>query len=434
MNLVPFMEQWHMLPPPGGTVLVAVSGGRDSMCLLHYLHALGRERDFTVAAGHLNHAMRPEADSDEAFVRDFCRRLDIPFYTQKLPVYEMAAAWGLTVEETGRRARYDFLEQTADAIGADRIATAHHRNDQAETVLLHLLRGTGPQGLGGIPPVRGRYIRPLLQTPREEVEQYNARHGIGHVEDSTNRDLSYGRNRLRLSVWPELEKIHPAVRENIARCAELTRQESEFLDALAARRLPPRGTEIPCAVLLCAPPVLQRRMIRLLMSRLPAGKKDVGAEHIEAAVRLAQAGGVLHLPSGIEVLCRSGIFCLRMEGKAPPPMALTPGENRWGSWTITLSRQRPEGESTALKYGGEPLSVRRWQGTDRLTLPGSRGSRSLKRLFLDSGILPEERDTLPVICLDEQVSYVHKVGLDRRYLPEKTGAGLYVAIKYVGNK
>ena len=151
------------------------------MCLLHYLHHLGQERGFAVAAAHLNHLMRPTAQRDEDLVRALCASLDVPFYTEKADVYALCDAWGLTVEETGRRARYDFLRRTASAIRADFIATAHHREDQAETVLLQLLRGTGPQGLSGIPPVRDGIIRPLLDTPRAAIESYIRAHGLTSV-------------------------------------------------------------------------------------------------------------------------------------------------------------------------------------------------------------------------------------------------------------
>ena len=134
LNALPWMARWQMLPPPGGTILCAVSGGRDSVCLLHYLHHLGQTHGFTVAAAHLNHLMRPTAQRDEDFVRALCASLDVPFHTEKADVYALCDTWGLTVEETGRRARYDFLRRTASAIHADFIATAHHREDQAETV------------------------------------------------------------------------------------------------------------------------------------------------------------------------------------------------------------------------------------------------------------------------------------------------------------
>ena len=152
MDLTGWMAQWNMFPPPGGVILCAVSGGRDSMCLLHYLHQLSRERDFRVAAAHLNHGMRQTAERDEGLVRSFCAEREIPFYVGYEKVYDRAREWDLSVEETGRRLRYAFLARTAEETGADRIATAHHMGDQAETVLLNLLRGTGPCGA---PALRG---------------------------------------------------------------------------------------------------------------------------------------------------------------------------------------------------------------------------------------------------------------------------------------
>lgn len=424
MDLIPWMEQFAMLPEPGGMVLCAVSGGRDSMCLLHYLDRIAPQYGFAVAAAHLNHLMRGEdARRDEAFVRDFCCSRNIPFYTEAVPVYELAQEWKLGVEEAGRRARYDFLERTADDIGASRIATAHHMGDQAETVVLHLLRGTGTEGLGGIPPVRGRYIRPLLNTTRQEIEDYLERYGIAYVEDSTNTDRHYARNRLRLDIWEELEKIHPAARENIARTAAIVRRENDYLDLLAEERLPVEGTVIPCSALLAAPEVLQRRMVRLLLDRLPAGKKDVGAVHIEGVVSLARSGGILTLPSGITAICRDGRLTLTIIAPEEGELTLSDGENRWGDYTITISET---GGDFAL--GAGRLSVRAWRGSDRLTLSDSRGSRSLKRLFVDAGIPPEQRGTIPVICVDGCAAAVPGIGISTEFLPERSGKERYITM------
>lgn len=421
MDLIPYMEQFAMLPEQGGVVLCAVSGGRDSMCLLHYLYSISDARGFTVAAAHLNHLMRgADAGRDESFVRDFCAAHDIPFYTEAVPVYEMAEMWNLSVEETGRRARYDFLERTADAIGASRIATAHHMGDQAETVILNLLRGTGTEGLGGIPPVRGRYIRPLLNTTRQEIEAYLETHGIGHVEDSTNTDLHYARNRLRLDIWEKLESINPAARENIARTAGIVRRESDYLNTLAAERLPKGGTTLDCATLLAAPEALQRRMVRLLMDRLPTGKKDVGAVHIEGILALAASGGTLNLPAGMTAVSRDGKLMLTALAPAMEEMTLTAGKNRWGEYTIILNEVSGD---FALRPG--TFTVRAWQSRDRLTLPGSRGSRSLKRLFADAGIPVEERDSIPVLCIDGRAAAVPGIGIHTEFLPEDSGKEIY---------
>ncbi|MBQ1675269.1 MAG: tRNA lysidine(34) synthetase TilS [Oscillospiraceae bacterium] len=416
MDLIPWMEQWDMLPQPGGTVLCAVSGGRDSMCLLHYLYTLSLRRDFRVAAAHLNHGMRPTAQRDETLVRRFCEERDVPFFVGYEKVYDRARDWDLGVEETGRRLRYEFLSRTADEIGAERIATAHHMGDQAETVLLNLLRGTGAEGLGGIPPVRGRLIRPLLNTSRAEIETYVAENAIAYVEDETNTDLSYSRNRLRLVIRPELEKINGAAVENVARAAAIVRRESAYLDELAASYLHNQEARIGCRELLYAPEALRPRILRLLLDRLDCGKKDFGRVHLAALERLCRTGGTLDLPSGVRAVCRGGILELvRETDDVPGEVVLTKDcPVVWGDYEICL--RRPDPDTLNLRSG--TVSVRTWRSGDRLTLPGSRGARSLKRLFADAGVPPFRRDRTPVLCVDGKAAAVIGLGADTAYLTE----------------
>ena len=395
------------------------------MCLLHYLHHLGQERGFAVAAAHLNHLMRPTAQRDEDLVRALCASLDVPFYTEKADVYALCDAWGLTVEETGRRARYDFLRRTASAIRADFIATAHHREDQAETVLLQLLRGTGPQGLSGIPPVRDGIIRPLLDTPRAVIESYIRAHGLTYVTDETNLDQSYARNRLRLSLWPELAAINPELTAHICHTADILRAENDYLDAQAAALLPPDGTSVPCEAVLSAPPVLRPRMLRLLAARLPVGKKDFTAAHYRALEQLCHTGGALSLPGGAQALSRGGTLSLTLPPVPPEPQPLQEGHNTFGPWRITVTRMPVPG-ALALQDG--PLTVRPWRRDDRMTLPGSRGPRSLKRLLADRGIAPPQRDAWPVLCRDDRPTAVWLVGTDTKALPADAGHTIYITI------
>lgn len=423
MDLRPFMERWGMLPPSGGTMLVAVSGGRDSVCLLHYLATM--PRDFSVAAAHLDHGQRPTAGRDVAFVRQLCRELDVPLTVERADVPALARQRGVGLEEAGRMARYDFFRRTADGLGAQRIATAHHAADQAETVLLNLVRGTGMQGLAGIPPVRGRIVRPLLETSRDDIETYLKTHGLSHVEDETNRDTSLGRNRLRREVMPGLLSLHPGAAASICRTAELLRREDAFLDSLAAAYLPQEGLSASRERLLSAPEVLRLRALRLLAGRLPVGKKDFTAAHYRALETLAQTGGALSLPGGASAVCRDGALTL---SDAPAPLdeaALRPGDNLAGLWRITLS-DAPVPDALALRSG--PWTVRPWRRDDRLTLPGSRGSRSLKRLFAERGIAPPERDTWPVLCLAGRPAAVWRVGIDQKALPECSGNTIYITI------
>lgn len=427
MDLLAWMEQWHMLPQKGGVILCAVSGGRDSVCLLHYLHAIGERCGFSVAAGHYNHHMRPTAQRDEDFVRELCCKLGIPFYTDGAEVCTVAKKRRVGVEEAGRQLRYEFLEQLADSIGAEKIATAHHMGDQAETVLLQLLRGTGPEGLAGIPPVRGRLIRPLLQTSRREIENYLDEHGLGHVEDETNDSLDFSRNRLRKNVMPELEKIHPALRQNIARTAQIVRKENNYLDELAQSYLPQNGMRISCEDLLRAPEALRPRVVRMLMSRLATGKKDVGAVHVEAILRAVECGGesLTALPERAAAIVRDGYLQLCELPASAPKTLLQEGCTRWGEWRVTLQRKKaderqiPHAIYLAYDTMEKEVQVDTCAATERLTLQGSRGSRGVKRLLTERGVPPEERLQTPCIRVGGALAAVVGVGTDVAFLPEK---------------
>ncbi len=434
MELLGWMEQWNMLPPTGGTVLCAVSGGRDSVCLLHYLHSIADDCGFAVAAAHYNHHMRPTAQRDEDFVRQLCRQLRVPFYTDGADVVAVAEKTGRGVEETGRELRYAFLQELADRIGAQRIATAHHMGDQAETVLLNLLRGTGPEGLAGIPPVRGRLIRPLLNTPRQEIELYLQRNGLQHVEDETNESMAFARNRLRRSVLPELEQINPALRQNIARTAAIVRGEDEYLNRLAGEYLPKEGTQIPCDSIRSAPSVLRPRIVRLLMARLETGKKDVSATHIEAVVRMAEEcrGGMVSLPAGMVALCRDGQLLLTEQNAPADAVSLAEGQNCWGGWEITVRRVPCNAEKKEnalyLRSDVSQMQADRWNSRDRLTLPDSRGARSVKRLLTERGIPPEQRTHIPCIRVEGKAAAVYAVGTDLEFVPAKTGEAAEIII------
>ena len=362
-------------------------------------------------------------------MKKLCEQLDVPFYTEGCDVVKAAAEAGLGVEEMGRRLRYDFLERLAQRLGAERIATAHHMADQAETVLLNLLRGTGPEGLGGIPAVRGRLIRPLLNTPRQEIERYLDDFGLGHVEDETNESLAFARNRLRKNVMPELEKINPALRQNIARTAAIIRREDDYLNSLAAGYLPCEGTQADCRRLLEAPEVLRARAVRLLAKRLDTGKKDWGAVHVETILELVKTGrdGCLSLPDGMMAVCSGGV--LRLERAVAPvdsAMALTEGGHCWNGWHVTVRRvpgnaERKENAVYLREESLGALQLDAWRGGEGMALPGSRGKRSIKRLLTERGVPPQARQGVPCVRVGGTAAAVYGVGTDIDYLPEENG-------------
>ena len=420
-----FCRQWDMLPAEG-TVLCAVSGGRDSMALLDILLRLLEGTGVRLAAAHFNHCLRTTADRDEQFVREWCGRHGVTFLAGRGDVRAYAAGTG--VEDAARQMRYAFLEEAADRLGASRIATAHHQDDNAETVLLHLLRGTGLRGLCGIPPVRGRIIRPLLEISRAEIDGYVAERHIPYVEDETNGDAAYTRNRLRLEVLPLLEEISPGCTARIATASSLLREEEERLQAEAEEILPAgNGEEIvlPVPVLGRQDAAMRRRLVRAMGLRLGV---TLTRRQVEAVLRLG-SGGMVSLPGELCAVRLAHKLILRKMGPLPPPMLLRFGRQIWGDWQVTL-RELPgpqdQGvDSLVLDASVGPLSIGAWDGSGRLAVEN--GSRTLKRLFMDCGIPVQRRREHPVIYAGGRPVAALGVGVDWDLRPQAGRACLVVS-------
>ena len=409
--------------PRGGRVLCAVSGGLDSMCLLHFLHTWGRTRNFTVLAAHFNHRLREKsADRDEAFVRHWCAAEGIPFFSGSGDVRELAAEEGLSVEEAARKLRYAFLEETAAREGCAAILTAHHADDNAETMLLNLLRGTGIRGLAGIPEVRGNILRPFLQITRAELAEYAAAHDIPHVEDETNQLDDAARNVLRHRVLPVLRELNPRAAENMARTAELALRDEEALTCAAERLLEQGGTEpgrcawLPVRSCDGQPPAVLARTVGIMLERTGGHRKDLTAAHTEAVLELLRGlpGRAIDLPYGLTARREADV--LRICRKNVPETAVlrTGVPTEWNGWTLTLL-DRPAGMGLALRSGDETVTVGPCPPGERLTLPETHGGgRTVKRLCLDRGIPLAERETLPAIYLNGKLAAGWRLGADVR--------------------
>jgi tRNA(Ile)-lysidine synthase len=274
-------------------VLVGLSGGSDSVGLLLLLREASVHGRFQLAgAAHFNHGSRASSDRDEAFCRDLTAQLDVPFLRDGANVRQVAEAEGISFEDCARRLRYAFLHRAAQDLGADRIAVGHTRDDQAETFLLKLARGAGATGLGAIYPRRGDVIRPLLDVSREDVRRWLLEHGQAWMEDETNADLSNPRNRIRHRVLPELDDAYGGpTRAQLARAAELAREDGQWLDAQAAARLEVLGRkgqdclEFDAAALLVEPAPLRRRLFLQAMRSMADGR-EIGLEHVEFALEV----------------------------------------------------------------------------------------------------------------------------------------------------
>ena len=308
----------HNLLPPGSRVVVGVSGGSDSVALTLLLRDLAQHGGFSVLGlAHLNHQLRGTAARDEAFCRDFAARLGLPVIVQAADVQTYAASNRLSLEDAARRVRYEFLGRAAAELGASVIAVGHTQDDQAETFLLKLMRGAGATGLGGVYPRRGLVVRPLLEVAREHLRDYLRARGEAWVEDETNDDRANPRNRVRHVVLPELDRtLGGDARPALARAAALIREDAEWLDELAQDRFTALATVIPDGVELEAgglqgePPPMRRRIL-LHALRQVAGGREVGLEHIEAALTvLAGQNGGVDLPGSRGELRRGKLVLL----------------------------------------------------------------------------------------------------------------------------
>ena len=283
--------------PHGAKVLCAVSGGADSMCLLHLLFSKREELGIEVYAGHYEHGLRGEESLRDAdFVENFCKSNDIVCTVEHGNVNEYAAKCHMSTEEAARELRYDFLQRTAEKLGCDRIATAHNADDNAETMLFNLCRGSGNLGLCGIPPVRDNIIRPLLRQSRAEIEAYLRENAVSNVEDSSNESDDYSRNIIRHHVSPVLKQINSAFADSAMTAAELLRQDEDCLDAMAEDFVAAHfdGESIVCKELQGLHRAVSSRVFRKIW---PVALNSTHVNELDSFV-MGEGLGFLDLPGG----------------------------------------------------------------------------------------------------------------------------------------
>lgn len=428
---------------PGESVLVALSGGADSVALLRVLCELG----YPVRAFHLNHCLRgAESERDETFCRALCARLEIALTVERIDIAAAAREQGSGVEETARRIRYARLQEVAQ--GA-KIATAHTADDNLETVLFHLVRGTGPKGLAGIPPVRGQIIRPLLRVERAQVEAYLALLGQDYVTDSTNADETYTRNRIRHTVVPALRAIQPSAAQAVARLGDLLRQDEDCLGGLAQECLaqaarPDGAWEI--APMRQAHPAVRARALRCLLTQSGMPLRDVTAQHVLALERLLESenpSACCALPHGFTARREYGVLRLMREENQPmrPAVPLSvPSDQLMWEGSVRVSVHVLENNEVFYKSFNTfcvdcgtidfvSLCVRTRRAGDRIRLTEKGGSRTLKKLLIDRKIPRCKRDGLAVIADKTGVIAVQDIGMDCSRSPQ---GGARIQIKIEG--
>lgn len=433
------IERFHMLTS-GDTVVVGVSGGADSMALLHYLHAMRGEYGITLVACHVNHGIRADdAVRDERAVCDFCLARSIPCEVVRADVPALSKQRGMTLEECGRAVRYEAFERLAQARGA-KIATAHTLSDSLETMLFFLARGTGLRGLCGIPPVRGRIIRPLIEATRGEVEAYCAANAIAYMTDSTNVSPDYTRNRIRLEVVPALMSVHPAGANAVRQTLDALRADEECLTSLAEHALAGCAREggYDMAALRALPEALR---VRALMAVLRGNGLAVRAGFLYGLTSMlkGETAGITLSPE-VSARAERGVLRLRHDDRREPPpdyrVPLREGITPLYDGVSVQARIFEQQDSDCLKkihpkllkntidydsiIGTAYFRPRR-EG-DFIRLAGRGCTKTLKKLMNESK-LSQERRARTVVLADEQgVIWVQGFGCAQRAAPTPTTA------------
>lgn len=441
------IRKYYMLSQ-GDHVLVGLSGGPDSVCLLTILHRLN-EPGVALSAVYIDHGLRPHETPDEIeFCADICNSMNIRFITQHINVKSYAKEKGLSKQEAARELRYDILCRIAVEKGDNKIALGHNADDQAETVIMRLLRGAGPSGLSGIPPVRvigGKQlciIRPLIETERVEIENFLGNEGIGFIVDSSNLGHTYLRNRIRHTLIPGIKDINKEFINAILRTSDIFRDEERYFELLVTKalmKLISRKTD--SAIELFSGPleimdtVLLRRVLRRAIDETK-GLRAIGFVHIEDMLHLIKSGNSgdrIYLPKGIRVI--KGYSTLIITSKQPVRLGAytveVPGELvlkessmvvRSAVVGIGEAEDCGDGKNNAVIDADKvslPLTIRGRSDGDCFYPAGFGRRKKLQDYFVDEKVPRDERDAIPLLISGNDIAWVMGYRMDERYRLDK---------------
>ena len=417
----------------GDAILIACSGGPDSLALVHLFLDLREIYKLRISVGHVDHMFRgAESKADADFVRNFCKYHHIPFYLKTVDVPAFAKEKSLSDEAAARIVRYDFLRELAVKLGGALIATAHHRDDQAETILLHLFRGAGSQGIAGIRPKSCGIIRPFLSVTRQEIERYCKEKNLTPRIDATNSETEYLRNKIRLELMPVLKKTYnPVMPAALCRSAELIGAEHDFINASAKMLWKDIVSETDGKLIINRQRLqdlhiaLQREVLRLAVMKAAGDLNGWGFLHIEQMitfVKTAKTGTILELPKQFVLVCdyQTVELChkstlkqpatqdvyqiLRVPGFTPIPLL---------QLTVQVEKMNEYVKSTGLnnivcdmdRLNGE-LFLRLRRDGDRFQPSGMSGFKKLKDFFIDNKVARVDRDRIPIFCDQNTIFWV----------------------------
>lgn len=435
----------HTMFASGDVVLVAVSGGPDSVAMLSVLAEAASEFEISLHVFHLNHMLRETATEDAHFVEELAARMNLPATIEAFDVAAYCEEQKCGVETGAREVRYRLMDEVADRIGATKIATGHTLDDQVETSLMRLVRGAGATGLRGIPAVRGRYVRPLIGATRAQVVEWCENHGLSYRLDETNAVSDQLRNLVRLQILPVLEKANPNIRETILRAMELLTEDDEFLSELAADTL--RQLERQSATgrirmdldaFTALPAALSNRVIRATVDKLGGDASDLTKDQLDEVRRQLDGNTPVevHLTGGLRLWTEYGDIIVARESAEPPDVERTlaiPGTTEVPELGIAITARFVDRNDLADTPSGDgSAAVDAAAVADRLTVTGPRsgdrfrpfgmaGTKKLSDLFVDGKVPKRDRGKVPVVRSGEAIVWVvgHRID-DRFRIDERT--------------
>lgn len=427
----------------GDGIVVGLSGGPDSVCLLHLLCSIRDEMELKIAAAHINHMIRGvEADGDEEYAKNLCKRLDVKFFVLRKDVEEYGREKGMSSETAGRDVRYNFFNKIKDDLNYQKIATAHNANDQAETILMRIMRGTGLDGLGGIPVKReGKYIRPILFMKRKEVEDYCKNNNLEPRIDGTNLEKLYSRNKIRLDILPYMrDNFNKDVVEAINRMALLLQDDNNYILKEVDNHYKKECIVYKDRVVIKKEAfnyenAIINRIIRKAIKDVNGSKYDVEMKHIKEVIDLQRLEGnkKIDLPGNVFVENVYGDINIKIKTIKEEKIediflninGISEKEINYGDYIFKFKLIENEknmnfSEKNNTRYFNvdnvnDNIIIRRRKNGDKIVPLGMKGSKKLKDLFIDMKIPKEERDLIPIIQFGDDIAWIVSYKLSDKY-------------------
>ena len=447
---------------PGDSVLICVSGGPDSVALLHILLSLAPEFSFTLGVAHLNHCLRKkDSDDDAEFVASLAKQLDLPCYIKKKDVRKYQKQHKLSLEEAARRVRYAFYDQVAEKNGFNKIAIGHHSDDNAELVLMYLLRGSGPLGIAGIPPVRNckngnrQIVRPMISVKRSEIIDFLRAKELRYVSDKSNNDMRYLRNRVRHQLIPLLkESYNPRIVETINRLSLIIRSEEKWIESNINSIFKKFATSIQNDKVIFSAtgideidPAAQRRVIRKAIAEVKGDLRRITFSHIDSAISLLKSGrpiASIDLPDRIRIERNKDLLCFSKEKKRLRNLNTKVGDIEPVSFKYSIVKPGSKPESVYIKEinlnlkfskinienlpdihcAGQniaffdmvditfPLVCRPFRPGDYFQPLGMAGAQKVKKFFINNKIARLERLRYPILLSKGKIIWVIGLRID----------------------